>query len=136
MKIFIDTNVMLDLILEREEFVGDSDAALEKAIKNGDRLYFSTSAITDIYYLLHKQTKDKELALIPIRQMTTFLIFADVTCEDIIGALDSDLNDFEDAVIDTVAFNNEADYILTRNIKDFKGSKCRAITPKSFLNMY
>ena len=76
MKILVDTNVILDILLRRQEFVLDSQRALEMAITQGDRLFFSSSSVTDVYYLIRKQTGDKTIALNAIKQMAEFLTFA------------------------------------------------------------
>ena len=67
MRLLIDTNVFLDVLLNRKDFVDTSKAVLEKAIKEGDNLYLSSSAMTDIYYVIRKQTKSREIALAAIK---------------------------------------------------------------------
>lgn len=133
MKILVDTNVILDVLLNRPDFVADSQAALEKAISEGDRLYFSSSAATDVYYLVRKQTGNKEVALNAIKRLAEFLTFAEVNENCILAATLSKLSDYEDAVVDAVAANVKADYILTRNLDDFKNSNCKAISPEGFV---
>ena len=133
MKILVDTNVILDVLLNRPDFVANSQAALEKAISHGYRLYFSSSAATDVYYLVRKQTGDKELALKAIKQLAEFLTYAEVNENCILTATLSKLSDYEDAVVDAVATNVKADYILTRNLEDFKNSNCKAISPTEFI---
>ena len=133
MKILVDTNVILDVLLQRQEFLSDSQSALEKAIVQGDRLYFSSSAATDVYYLVRKQTGDKAIALNAIKQMAEFLTFAEVNGNCVLAATLSKLNDYEDAVVDAVASNVKAHCILTRNIDDFKNANNKAISPSTFI---
>ena len=133
MKILVDTNVILDVLLCRTAFVNDSQRAMEKALINGDRLFFSSSAATDVYYLVHKQTSSKQKAIDAIKQMSNFLIFAPVDGNCILAATLSKLTDYEDAVVDAVASNINADCILTRNIDDFKNASHTVITPTEFL---
>lgn len=133
MKILVDTNVILDVLLCRPAFVNDSQRAMEKALINGDRLFFSSSAATDVYYLVHKQTSSKQKAIDAIKQMSNFLIFAPVDGNCILTATLSKLTDYEDAVVDAVASNINADCILTRNIDDFKNASHTVITPTEFL---
>ena len=133
MKILVDTNVILDIILKRQEFFYDSQSALEKAIAQGDRLFFSSSAVTDVYYLIKKQTKDQTIALNAIKQMAEFLIFATVDENCILGATLSKISDYEDALVDTVASTVKVDYILTRNLDDFKHANNKAISPSEFI---
>lgn len=136
MKILVDTNVILDVLLQRQEFLSDSQSALEKAIVQGDRLYFSSSAATDVYYLVRKQTGDKAIALNAIKQMAEFLTFAEVNGNCVLAATLSKLNDYEDAVVDAVASNVKADCILTRNLDDFKNANNKAIDPAAFIERY
>ncbi|MCR5457966.1 MAG: PIN domain-containing protein [Clostridiales bacterium] len=134
MKILVDTNVILDVLLNRTEFINDSLAALEKASLQGDRLYFSSSSVTDVYYLIRKQTQSKEMALDAIKKMAEFLVFAEVNGNCILAATVSKLNDYEDAVVDAVASNVKADYIMTRNLTDFKNANNKVMSPTDFVN--
>jgi predicted nucleic acid-binding protein len=135
-KILVDTNVILDILLRRQEFLLDSQRALEMAITQGDRLFFSSSSVTDVYYLIRKQTGDKTIALNAIKQMAEFLTFAEVDGNCILAATFSKLNDYEDAVVDAVASNVKANYILTRNVGDFKNANNKAIDPFTFVRNY
>lgn len=134
MRILVDTNVVLDILLKRTEFVQDSYGALEKAYNKGDILFLSASAITDIYYLIRKETSNKAMALDSIKKLCVFFSLAEVNDSSIILALNSRIKDFEDAVVDSVAQQIKADFILTRNEKDFIGSKTIAKTPLFYLN--
>ena len=106
------------------------------AITQGDRLFFSSSSVTDVYYLILKQTGDKTIALNAIKQMAEFLTFAEVDGNCILAATFSRLNDYEDAVVDAVASNVKANYILTRNVGDFKNANNKAIDPFTFVRNY
>ena len=59
MKILLDTNVVLDVLLDRQAFKQDSLDAMKKAINHGHILYMSASAITDVFYILRKSTESK-----------------------------------------------------------------------------
>ena len=133
MRILVDTNVILDILLNRKDFVETSREALEKAISNGDRLYFSSSSVTDVYYLIRKSI-NKNIALKAIMQMSEFFIFASVDSDCILTATLSKIGDYEDALVDTVASSIHADYIMTRNILDFKNARNKIISPSVFLD--
>ena len=133
MRILVDTNVILDVLLNRKDFIAASQGALEKAIQKGDRLYFSSASATDVYYLIRKQTGSKETALNGIKKMAEFLTFAEVNENCILAATLSRINDYEDAVVDAVGANLKADFILTRNAADFKNAHCKAITPSDYV---
>lgn len=136
MKIFVDTNVVLDVLLSRTPFLEDSQAALEEALQAGHCLYFSSSAATDVYYLVRKKTGDRDLALQAIIHMAEFLDFAEVNGDCILSAAASRLPDFEDAVVDEVASLVHADCILTRNVGDFRNANHPAIHPADFVRQY
>lgn len=133
MKILIDTNVILDILQKRKPFFSDSYQALRKAIEANVECLISASAATDIFYILRKSLQSAQKAKDGLEQLSHIATFADVKGADIHTALISPMPDFEDAVVDAVALQNGADYILTRNIKDFSGSTILAITPTEFL---
>jgi predicted nucleic-acid-binding protein len=123
----------MDIFLKRQPFFEDSYQALKKSTENGAECYISSTAATDIYYILNKNLKSSDTAKTYISNLLQFATFTDVLSADIIDALSSKMTDFEDAVVDAVAKRIGASYILTRNIKDFLYSKTHAITPTEFL---
>lgn len=133
MKLLLDTNVVLDVLLERSDFIDNSLGVFQKAISNGDRLYFSASSATGVYYIVRKQTGNKEQALNCIKRLAKLLTFAEVTEESVLAATISKIEDYKDAVIDNVASRIKADYIITRNVDDFKKSKNNIISPNEFI---
>ena len=135
MTILLDTNIVLDILLSRSAFLDDSLDVLEKAIKTGDRMYLSSTAVTDVYYIIHKETSSKEMAIEGICRLASIVNFAEVNEECILNALRSKLVDFEDAVVESTAKHIGADYIITRNINDFKKAKVKALSPKQYLSV-
>lgn len=131
MKILIDTNVIVDILQKREPFFVDSYHALRKAIENNVDCMISASAVTDIFYMLRKSLGSNHQAKEQIERLAQLVDFADVQGMDIHTALMRTMPDFEDAV----AERNGANYILTRNIKDFTDSVVTAILPADFLNI-
>ena len=134
MTIMIDTNVILDVLMEREPFFTDSYGALKKALEEEAVCLVSATAVTDIFYLLHKGLKNKAKALEQMERLLQIVSVADTLSIDIQIALSSAAADFEDAVVAAVAERNKADYILTRDAKHFKGISVEAITPKLFIS--
>ena len=108
---------------------------MRKALENEDRCFISAAAATDIFYILRKHLKSAAEAKARVRDLTQVADFVDVQTIDVTNALDSVMDDFEDAVVDSVACRIGAVYILTRNIKDFLQSRCQAITPSDFLRI-
>lgn len=129
MRLMFDTNVIADVLLRREPFYGDSYLALLNCIENGDWCSFPVSATSDVFYLIRKVDNPKE-KLKYVKNI--FNEIADVLSEDFDRALELPMKDFEDALLACVAKRNKVDYIITRNIKDFKNSPVTAITPEEF----
>lgn len=135
MRIMIDTNVVLDILLKREPFFEASYGALKQAMVNDSECLVSAAAVTDIFYLLHKELHDTGKAKEGLERLLRLILVADVLALDIRTAISDSMSDFEDAVVHAVAARNKADYILTRNPRDFEGSTVPAITPQDFLEL-
>ena len=134
MTIMIDTNVILDVLMEREPFFTGSYGALKKALEEDAVCLVSATAVTDIFYVLQKGLKNKAKALEQMERLLQIVTVTDTLAIDIQMALSSVASDFEDAVVAVVAERNSADYILTRDSKHYKGSTVEAVTPNTFLS--
>ena len=135
MKLLIDTNVILDILRKREPFFEDSYQAIRTAIDNNDECYISVTAATDIFYILRKALQSAEQAKEYLGSLARLAEFTDVLAVDALDALSSEVADYEDAVVEAVADRIGADYILTRNIKDYLNAKIPAVTPTELLNL-
>lgn len=135
-RLMIDTNVILDILLKSKRFFKDSNNAVNRARAKQMECFVSASAVTDIFFILQKKlganTDNPKEGLERMRQLVTVV---DVMAIDIQAAMSDAIPDFEDAVIHTVAARINADYILTRNFKDFTGSTVPILTPKGFLKL-
>ncbi|MDO4177346.1 MAG: PIN domain-containing protein [Bacillota bacterium] len=127
----VDTNVMVDILENRKEYFNDSYLVVRNAIENGDKIMYPVSATTDIAYIMRKNNNVKE----KLTRLSCCLQIVDVKAEDFFAAMRANMNDFEDALLSAVARRNRAEYIVTRNKKDFEGSGVQAITPKEFLDI-
>lgn len=87
MKILIDTNVILDVLLKREPFYKVAIEVLQMAKINTVQEYVSASAITDIYYLACRQLKNKEQARGLLKELLTIVSVAGVSEKEIVNAL-------------------------------------------------
>ena len=136
MIIMLDTNIILDnLIKERLYSFPDSSKALRLILSDDQNTcYISASAITDIYYILRKSFRSPEAALSSIKEICKFACIADVRESDIRMALESCLPNFEDSVVDSVAYRLKCNLILTRNSCDYTESSVPAITPTDFIS--
>jgi len=131
MKVLIDTNVALDILLKRQGY-SNADIIYSMAEKNKIACYISASAITDIFYL-SKKDLGKKPAKEALKTLLSVFKPAAVTDSHIYQALDLDWDDFEDSVQYVVGDSVSADYIVTRNTQDFSSSCIPSVTPEQFL---
>ena len=97
MKILVDTNIVLDVMLKREPFYKSSLEILGLTKRNDVEEYVSASAITDIYYLAYRQLRDKEVVKKLMKKLLTVVSVASVSEQEIENALSLEWNDFEDS---------------------------------------
>lgn len=135
MKIMIDTNVVLDVLLKREPFFRASYEVMKLSALERVEGCVSATAATDIFYLLRRALKDNLAAKDGLEKLMQLVGFVDALGEDVHAALASNMTDFEDALVSAIAERCRMDYIITRNTADFKESPVRALTPSEFLGL-
>jgi predicted nucleic acid-binding protein len=122
MRLLVDINVALDVILEREPWA--TEAALLFAAIHGGRAegYLAGHTIPTIHYIVRENRKDRAAADAAVA--TLLRIFTVVAAEnpELLQALAFGFADFEDAVQAACAAKISADWIVTRNLKDFRKS--------------
>jgi len=135
MKVLLDTNVVLDVLLDRKDFSSQAKQIFHNCIYGIYEGCLSASAITDIFYMLSQVIEHPQSEIKKLLNVVTVL---DVTLNDCKYALDLGLDDYEDAVIYSVAKNNKIDIIVTRNTKDFPKTnyEIQVLEPKEFLELY
>ena len=136
MKLLIDTNIVLDVLLKREPFYQDAVKVMNLAQYEDIQEYVSASAVTDIYYIAYKQIKDRKLVLDLIKRLLMVVSIAAVTEQEIRNALETGWRDFEDAVQYSVALLNEMEGLVTRNPRDYEGADIEIWSPEQVLNVY
>ena len=129
MDLVLDTNIILDHIDRREPFYELSRKVCLLGIIGEANTYISANMLTDLYYLLRKDYGSAG-AQDMIENNLSFLRLVGITPEDASRALAARWNDFEDCLVARCAEKIGADFIVTRNVKDFKGSSIEAITPE------
>ena len=134
MKVLFDTNIILDVLLDRKPFSEHASYLMSKVERSEINGFLCATTITTIHYLLSKYL-DKEKAIDSINSIMALFEVASVNRLVIENALKSKFSDFEDAVLHESARHAGAEYIITRNINDFKITKIPAFTPAEFLNM-
>jgi predicted nucleic acid-binding protein len=132
----IDTNVLIDVLAEREPFYSDS-ARVWSLAENGKIVGFvSVISFTNVFYVIRKlkDLRTAKNALLLLR-----LAFRPVGCdEDILNqAIDAGLKDFEDAIQYVSALESNCDCLITRNQNHFPADEdCPVLTPTEFLAAY
>jgi predicted nucleic acid-binding protein len=132
MRLLIDTNVILDLIFHR---VGceDSKCLFRKAEREESGVFITASIVTDLFYIIRKETHDTERTYQIIENILKLTKVLSVTEQDIKDAFGEKWKDFEDCVQYTVAINNKIDYIITGNSKDYVNSSLPVMSPQEYL---
>ena len=134
MQILIDSNVILDYMLERKPFFEMAEKVLNLAEKEDDVIEFvSASAITDINYIAYRNLKNQDVVYTLIRKVLKIVKVSPVTDKEITNALNLDWKDFEDAVQYSVALSNGIDAIITRNMKGFSQAEVKICTPEEIM---
>ena len=132
MKILFDTNVILDVLLDREPFSGDA-AFLMSLVEQSEIIGFiCATTVTTIYYLAAKAL-GHQAASRHIRTLLSLFVVAPVNRVVLEGAAASKFKDFEDAVIHASAIHAGAEYIVTRNSADFKESRLPVFSPTDLI---
>lgn len=129
MIVFLDTNIILDVLLKREPFFQASYDVLRLAATDNLECFVSATAITDVFYVLRKALSDRALAKNKLEGLLQIISVADVLTEDVYAALASNMPDFEDALVAAIATRWKAKYIITRNGKDYDLSPVPTILP-------
>ena len=134
MKVLFDTNSILDVLLDRKPFSEHAAFLISKVERSEIIGFLCATTVTTIHYLLSKHL-EKESAITSINSIMALFEIAPVNRLVIENALQSKFTDFEDSVLHESARHAGAEYIITRNIKDFKKSEPPTFTPTEFLSI-
>lgn len=133
MKVLIDTNIILDVLCKRPEFYEDSAKIFKLCEVKKISGVISALSIPNIMYILRKELDADKTREILDSLMLIFSV-ADLKADDLKKAADMRFKDYEDAIQSACATRIKANYIVTRNIKDFSESKVTAIKPAELLD--
>ena len=136
MKVLLDTNVVLDLLLQREPFCDDALKVFRLCEAGKVVACITINQTTDIFYLLCRSGKPAPLAKKIVAALVNNLKTLDVNQKDGLEALGSDMFDYEDALIAFCAKRHRVSYVITRNEKDFKLSPIKALSPIEFVSRH
>jgi predicted nucleic acid-binding protein len=133
MKVLFDTNVLLDALLARVPFVDDA-AYLLGAVESGKiQGFISATTVTDVHYLVKRQTKSAETAIATIVKLLVLMEICLVDRNVIERAVALNLVDFEDAVQVASAMQAGLDAIVTRDMAGFVGSPILVMSPEELV---
>jgi predicted nucleic acid-binding protein len=133
-EIFLDTDIILDLLVDRKPFNKYSEALFELADSKDVKIFVSSLSFSNLFYVLRKHSNiDKAYeALINLKILVNILTVDD---KIISLALNSDFNDFEDAIQYFTAKENGVDILITRNTKDYKKADIKIASAEEFLKL-
>ena len=132
MKLLIDANILLDVLQKREPYYHDSSVIWKLCETRQINGFVSTLSFANLVYVMRKQLSAEQIEE-TLRALALIFEFAELSVLDLNLAAKMKWDDFEDAVQSTTAERNHADYIITRNIRDFKKSSVMALTPAEFI---
>jgi predicted nucleic acid-binding protein len=128
-KVFLDTNILVDLIADRKPFSKHAIEIFKSAEERKTELFTSSHSIATAHYLLKKYVEEKDLRDI-LSNLMEFLDVIPVDLDVLKKGLRSNHKDFEDAIqIICASSITGIDFIVTRNTKDFKTSNIAVLTP-------
>lgn len=127
--LFLDTNVIIDVLANREPHVASAAQLFDLAVKGRVTLYVSALSYSTIYYIIRKGISHKQMVSI-LEGLEAVTETVDVTKAIIVKSLLSDFKDFEDAIQYNVAMSNKKiSAIVTRDPKGYRSSELTVLTP-------
>lgn len=131
--VFVDTNIIIDLLADRRPFSKFAIEIFDLAAKNKVQLFTSSHSIATTHYLLKKYIREKELREV-IYSLLDYIDVISIDLSIIKKSLLSNHKDLEDA-IQIFAANSikDLDFIVTRNVKDFKNAGVAVLPPDELI---
>lgn len=133
-KVLIDLNIIIDFLNKRDDHEA-AVAVYDKCVKKEVKGYVSSHEITTLSYFLEKEKYERINRNKIISNLLDNLSVLTAHEEILRKSLISELEDYEDAVIDELGLHEGIDYIVTRNLKDFKKSRNRIYTAREILDV-
>ena len=132
MRVFVDTNVLLDVLARRDEFYDPSARIWTLAERGEIEAFISAISFNNVYYIIRK-ARDKKTADTAMKLLRDVFDSVAPDTRIVNQAIDSEFRDFEDAVQFHSAVRCQADHLITRNPGDFPTTKPAVLTPEEFL---
>ena len=136
MKVFLDSDIILDFLLKREPFFIEALQLFILKEKEDFKLYTSAIIISNVDYISSKQFP-KPLIKQKIKELASIIQIVDSTRQSIYQSFESDFSDFEDAIQYHTALESKCTFFITRNTKDYKKAKnMRVLTAAQFCKLF
>lgn len=134
-KVFVDTDIIIDLLAMREPHYQFSARLFSKADEGDLKIYVSSLSLSNLNYFLSRQYSAAQARkkLLTFKALVTVLSVSDKSVE---LALNSDFNDFEDALQYFTALEHKITTLLTRNLKDYKKANISVLTAEQYLKSF
>lgn len=132
MRVLVDTNIILDFLLEREPFLMDADALFQSISSGQIEGYVTATTLTDIFYIARKN-KGIEMAKQDVIDLLEIMQICTVDRSIMEAAISSKLRDFEDAVQLACAIAENLDAIITRDAQDFANATLQILSAGELL---
>lgn len=132
MVLLIDANIILDVLLNRPDYVKNSALIWKLCETEKATGYVSALTFANLVYIMRKQLNPEKIEEV-YQKLSLIFEFADFRVSDLTHAAELHWKDFEDAVQSVTAERIHADYMITRDVRDFSQSKVRAFTPSELL---
>ena len=134
-RILIDTNVLLDYLLEREPFFEEARKIMESCAEGKAKGCIAAHSIPNMFFILRKDYNAKERREVLFNLCSIFDVEGIDKSKILSGLANEDFTDFEDCLQMECAKSYAADYIVTRNVADYLISEVKAIEPKEYLKL-
>lgn len=135
MVLLIDANILLDVLQNRQPFVTDSELIWKLCETEQVQGYVSTLTFANIIYIMRKNMNPDMIKAV-YNKLKLIFYFTSLDYVILQNAVNMKWDDYEDAVQSATAEKIRADYIITRNTRDFVNSKITASTPNEFLQNF
>ena len=132
MRLLIDASILLDVLQNRQPHVRDSATVWKLCETSQDIGYVTALSFANLVYVMRKEL-DAERIRDVYKKMELIFRFTELSSADLTKAIDMGWDDYEDSLQCAAAERVKADYIITRNVKDFRNSNVLALTPAEYL---
>ena len=133
MNVFVDTNIIIDVLMQRSGFHEDAIRLFSLGDSHRINLIVSALSISNTYYILSRLIPERHVR-VELKKVKEYFETKPLT-DELIGFAINDMNfpDFEDGIQYYTAMENRCEFIITRNKKDFKNSQIPVLNPFEFL---